>query len=62
MNELPYGQGWSKTSKEFDECLRSIPQMGYGLVMISHSQDKTFTDEMVVNITRLFLLLAIVRV
>lgn len=45
VNELPYGQGWSKTSKEFDECLRSIPQMGYGLVMISHSQDKTFTDE-----------------
>lgn len=45
VNELPYGQGYSKTSKEFDECLRSIPQMGYGLVMISHSQDKTFTDE-----------------
>lgn len=32
-------------SKEFDEALRSIPQMRYGLIMISHSQDKTFTDE-----------------
>lgn len=45
INEIPYGQGWAKASKEFDEALRSIPQMGYGLVMISHSQDKTFTDE-----------------
>lgn len=31
--------------KEFDECLRSIVQMDYGLVLISHSTDKTFTDE-----------------
>lgn len=42
---MPYGQGYAQTAKEFDECLRQIPQMGYGLVMISHSQDKTFTDE-----------------
>lgn len=45
ISQIPYGQGWTKVSKEFDEALRSIPQMGYGLVMISHSQDKTFTDE-----------------
>ena len=45
INEIPYGQGWAKASKEFDEALRSIPQMGYGLIMISHSQDKTFKDE-----------------
>lgn len=45
INEVPYGQGWALAGKEFDECLRSIPQMGYGLVMISHSQDKTFKDE-----------------
>lgn len=45
INEIPYGQGWSMASKEFDEALRSIPQMGYGLILISHSQDKTFTDE-----------------
>ena len=31
--------------KEFDEALRSIPQAGYGLVLISHSQDKSFKDE-----------------
>lgn len=45
VSEIAYGQGWSMISKEFDEALRSIPQMGYGLIMISHAQDKTFTDE-----------------
>ena len=45
INEIPYGQGWAMASKEFDEAIRSIPQMGYGLIMISHAQDKTFTDE-----------------
>lgn len=45
INEIPYGQGFSKARKEFDEALRSIPQMGYGLIMISHAQDKTFKDE-----------------
>ena len=32
-------------AKEFDECLRNIVQMDYGLVLISHAVDKTFTDE-----------------
>lgn len=45
IKEIPYGQGWSIAAKEFDKALRSIPQMGYGLVLISHSQDKTFKDE-----------------
>ncbi len=31
--------------KEFDECLRTIVQLGYGLVIISHETDKTFTNE-----------------
>lgn len=30
---------------EFDEALRSIVQMNFGLVIISHDTDKTFTDE-----------------
>ena len=45
INEIPYGQGWGKAAKEFDEALRAIPQMGFGLVLISHSQDKVFKDE-----------------
>ena len=43
--DLAYGKGYNMVSKEFDEALRLIPQIGYGLVMISHSQDKVFTDE-----------------
>ena len=32
-------------AKEFVECLRSILQMDYGLVLISHATDKTFKNE-----------------
>ena len=32
-------------AKEFDESLRNIVQMDYGLVLISHAVDKTFKDE-----------------
>lgn len=45
IGDVPYGGGYSQAKKEFDEALRLIPQLGYGLVMISHSQDKTFKDE-----------------
>jgi hypothetical protein len=29
---------------EFDECIRKILQLNYGLVLISHAKDKTFKD------------------
>ena len=45
VNKIPYGGGYTKTKKEFDDRLRQIVQMGYGLVLISHEQDKTFTNE-----------------
>lgn len=45
VSEIPYGQGWGMIEKEFDETLRSIPLMDYGLVLISHAEDKEFTDE-----------------
>lgn len=45
IKDIPYGQGWNLAAKEFDEALRSIPQMGFGLILISHSQEKTFKDE-----------------
>jgi len=45
INKIPYGGGYSQTSKEFDEKIRSIVQMDYGLVLISHSTDKNFTSE-----------------
>ena len=43
--DIGFGKGYGLVEKEFDECLRQIVQMGYGLVVISHETDKTFTDE-----------------
>ena len=45
IGDIGYGKGYTMVGKEYDEALRSIVQMNYGLVLISHSQDKTFTDE-----------------
>ncbi len=45
IGKIPFGQGYTMVGKEFDECMRLIVQLNYGLVIISHSQDKTFTNE-----------------
>lgn len=45
IGDIGYGKGFKMAAKEFDEALRSILQMGYGLVIISHAQDKTFKDQ-----------------
>lgn len=45
INKIPFGQGFTKTGKEFDQKLRQIVQMGYGLVLISHAADKVFQNE-----------------
>lgn len=45
IGDIPFGKGYGLVENEFDECLRSIVQMNYGLVIISHAVDKTFTDE-----------------
>ena len=45
ISDIPFGKGYSLVAQEFDECLRSIVQMNYGLVLISHATDKTFKDE-----------------
>lgn len=43
--DIPYGAGYAKFEHEFDTSLRKLMQMGYGVILISHSTDKTFTDE-----------------
>jgi hypothetical protein len=43
--DIPFGKGYTLTGNEFDERLRSIVQMGYGIVLISHATDKVFKDE-----------------
>lgn len=45
IGDVPYGKGYTLVGKEFDECLRLIVQLNFGLVLISHSTDKTFTNE-----------------
>ena len=45
IGDIPFGGGYTKASHEFDECLRSIVQLDYGLVLISHAVDKTFKNE-----------------
>lgn len=46
IGDIPFGKGYTLVAKEFDESLRSIVQMGYGLVLISHAVDKTFKNEL----------------
>ena len=43
--DIPYGKGYAMAMEEFDECIRKILQLGYGLVLISHEQDKTMKNE-----------------
>lgn len=42
LSDIPYGQGWTKVKKEFEDAFRSITQLGYAVVFISHVKDKTF--------------------
>jgi len=43
--DLGYGKGYGMVEKEFDSCLRKIIQLDYGLVLISHSTERTEKDE-----------------
>lgn len=45
INDIPYGGGYQLASREFDTCIRKILQLNYGLVLISHSKEKTLKDE-----------------
>lgn len=45
IGDIPYGKGYALAMQEFDEQLRKILQLNYGLVLISHEKDKIFKDE-----------------
>ena len=45
IGDIPYGQGYKLIEKEFDAFVRSIINMNYGFVAISHSREKVFKDE-----------------
>ena len=42
--DIAYGKGYGLAENEFDTCLRTIVQLDYGLVLISHAEDKTFKE------------------
>lgn len=44
IGDLPYGKGYAMVGTEFDEAIRRILQLNYGLVLISHSKEKTLKD------------------
>ena len=45
IGKIPYGAGYGLLSKEFDEALQLITRLDYGLILISHSKETTFTNE-----------------
>jgi hypothetical protein len=38
--DIPSGGGYTACKKEFESCLRKITQLGYGLVIIAHSEKR----------------------
>jgi hypothetical protein len=38
--DIPWGGGYTACKKEFESCLRKITQLGYGLVIIAHSEKR----------------------
>ena len=42
LSQIQWGQGWNKLKREFEDTFRAITQMGYAVLFISHSKDKTF--------------------
>lgn len=44
INDIPYGKGFGMLDKEFQEALREITMLGFGLILICHSKE-TATGE-----------------
>lgn len=45
LKDIGWGAGYGRVEREFEQTIRKIVQMGYGLVMISHDTTGTFTRE-----------------
>lgn len=45
VKDIPYGAGYGRVEREFEQALRKIINMQYGLVLISHVTQSTFTRE-----------------
>ena len=42
LSQIPYGGGWAKVKRELEDTFRTITQLGYAVLFISHDKDKTF--------------------
>lgn len=47
IGDIGYGRGWNMLKDEFEGTLRELTQLGYALVFIAHSKNRTteYTDE-----------------
>lgn len=41
IGDIPYGRGYTDTKREFEEALRKITMLGFGLCCICHAEKKT---------------------
>lgn len=44
IKDIDWGQGYKDLKGEFASCLRQITMMGYGIVLIAHSENKILKD------------------
>lgn len=44
VGDIPYGAGYKMVDKEFEDTLRKITQMGYGMVLIGHEKTRVESD------------------
>ena len=49
IGDIPYGGGYAQLSKEFDDALRRITMMGYGLIMTCHLKENADDDGKVIG-------------
>lgn len=45
LNQIPFGQGWSRVKRQLEDTFRAVTQLGYAVLFISHDKDKTFKRE-----------------
>lgn len=45
IGEIPYGQGYAQTKKEYEDALRKLTQLGYGVIFIAHAEKTKKVDE-----------------
>lgn len=49
IGDIPYGGGYAALSKEFEQSLRAITHMGYGLIMTCHLKESVDGDGNIVG-------------